>query len=67
HAHVLATAAREQNPLLDVIRAADRDAVPAAMAGILTARDVVLVKGSHSTGLEATAQLLAAATVGTHV
>ncbi|MFI5987456.1 UDP-N-acetylmuramoyl-tripeptide--D-alanyl-D-alanine ligase [Streptomyces sp. NPDC051555] len=66
HAHMLATAAREQNPLLDVIRAADRDAVPAAMAGALTARDIVLVKGSHSTGLEATAQLLATDTAGTH-
>ncbi|MFJ5635098.1 UDP-N-acetylmuramoyl-tripeptide--D-alanyl-D-alanine ligase [Streptomyces goshikiensis] len=66
HADVLATAAREQNPRLDVIRAADRDAVPAAVEGALTARDIVLVKGSHSTGLEATALLLAAGTVGDH-
>ncbi|MFD6464876.1 UDP-N-acetylmuramoyl-tripeptide--D-alanyl-D-alanine ligase [Streptomyces goshikiensis] len=66
HADVLATAAREQNPLLDVIRAADRDAVPAAVEGVLTARDIVLVKGSHSTGLEATALLLGAGTVGDH-
>ncbi|MFE4263337.1 UDP-N-acetylmuramoyl-tripeptide--D-alanyl-D-alanine ligase [Streptomyces sp. NPDC056883] len=66
HAHALATAAREQNPLLDVIRAIDRDAVPAAVAGVLTARDIVLVKGSHSTGLEATALLLANDTVGDH-
>ncbi|MEU3904151.1 UDP-N-acetylmuramoyl-tripeptide--D-alanyl-D-alanine ligase [Streptomyces goshikiensis] len=63
HAHELATAAARQNPDLVIIRATDRDAVPGALAGVLTAADIVLVKGSHSVGLEATALYLAADTV----
>ncbi|MFI1060461.1 UDP-N-acetylmuramoyl-tripeptide--D-alanyl-D-alanine ligase [Streptomyces spororaveus] len=62
HAAALAEAARLQNPHLHVIRVADRYAVPAALDGILTAEDIVLVKGSHSVGLEATALRLAADT-----
>ncbi|KOV54720.1 UDP-N-acetylmuramoyl-tripeptide--D-alanyl-D-alanine ligase [Streptomyces sp. AS58] len=62
HAQALADAARRQNPALTVIRTPDRDGVPGALADILHATDIVLVKASHSAGLETTALLLAAGT-----
>lgn len=64
HAEALAEAARRQNPDLTVIRTPDRDGVPGALAGVLDTEDIVLVKGSHSVGLEATALALAADTAG---
>ncbi|MFD3701132.1 UDP-N-acetylmuramoyl-tripeptide--D-alanyl-D-alanine ligase [Streptomyces sp. NPDC058646] len=62
HAEALAEAARRQNPDLQVICTPDRDSVPGTLAGVLGAEDIVLVKGSHSVGLEATALALTADT-----
>ncbi|MEW5542754.1 cyanophycin synthetase [Streptomyces cyaneofuscatus] len=62
HAEALAEAARRQNPDLQVICSPGRDSVPGTLAGVLGAEDIVLVKGSHSVGLEATALALTADT-----
>ncbi|MFJ3905674.1 UDP-N-acetylmuramoyl-tripeptide--D-alanyl-D-alanine ligase [Streptomyces sp. NPDC090025] len=58
-ADVLADAAHAANPALEVLRAADRDDALAVLRGLIRPGDVVLVKGSHSVGLEETAERLA--------
>lgn len=58
-AETVAEAARDRSPGLRVLRAADRDAALEVLRAELQAGDVVLVKGSHSVGLEKTAGLLA--------
>ncbi|MEU5215956.1 UDP-N-acetylmuramoyl-tripeptide--D-alanyl-D-alanine ligase [Streptomyces sp. NPDC020807] len=58
-ADVLAEAARTANPALEVLRAADRGEALTLTRGLVRPGDVVLVKGSHSVGLEETAERLA--------
>lgn len=58
HADLLADAARCHAPGLLVLRAENRDAALPLITGELRPDDVVLVKGSHSVGLEHTAALL---------
>ncbi|MFF1594181.1 UDP-N-acetylmuramoyl-tripeptide--D-alanyl-D-alanine ligase [Streptomyces sp. NPDC058286] len=58
HADALAAAARHHAPELMVLRAEDRTAVIALVEEKLLPGDIVLVKASHSVGLEETAALL---------
>ncbi|MFD7556418.1 UDP-N-acetylmuramoyl-tripeptide--D-alanyl-D-alanine ligase [Streptomyces sp. NPDC059835] len=58
-ADVLAEAAWTANPALEVLRVADREEALEVVRGLVRPGDVVLVKGSHSVGLEATAERLA--------
>ncbi|MCY0930982.1 UDP-N-acetylmuramoyl-tripeptide--D-alanyl-D-alanine ligase [Streptomyces sp. H27-H1] len=58
HADVLARSAQQHAPELRVLRAADREAALPLLQEELRPGDVVLVKGSHSVGLERTAALL---------
>ncbi|MBT2539779.1 UDP-N-acetylmuramoyl-tripeptide--D-alanyl-D-alanine ligase [Streptomyces sp. ISL-44] len=58
HADVLAGAAQRHAPELRVLRAGDRDAALPLLQEEVRPGDVVLVKGSHSVGLERTAALL---------
>jgi UDP-N-acetylmuramoyl-tripeptide--D-alanyl-D-alanine ligase len=58
-AQAMADAAQETSPGLTVVRAADRDHALALARDLIQPGDIVLVKGSHSVGLEHTAQRLA--------
>jgi len=58
NAAVLATAATEHGHQLRVLRAPDRDAALPLLEEELRPGDIVLIKGSHSVGLEETAELL---------
>ncbi|MEU3733709.1 UDP-N-acetylmuramoyl-tripeptide--D-alanyl-D-alanine ligase [Streptomyces sp. NPDC033538] len=58
-ARTMASAAQEGNPHMHVVNAGDRDHALALARGLIQPGDVVLVKGSHSVGLEHTAVCLA--------
>ncbi|MET9482001.1 UDP-N-acetylmuramoyl-tripeptide--D-alanyl-D-alanine ligase [Streptomyces sp. NPDC006638] len=60
-ARTLATAAHTANPRLRVTHAKDRDEALTLARALIRPEDIVLVKGSHSTGLEHTARSLAVA------
>ncbi|MEU8542992.1 hypothetical protein AB0C52_23905 [Streptomyces sp. NPDC048717] len=59
NAQAMADAAQEAGPGLAVLRAANRDHALALTRGLIQPGDIVLVKGSHSVGLERTAERLA--------
>lgn len=58
-AQAMADAARENNPSLTVVSASDRDHALTLARDLVRPGDIVLVKGSHSVGLEHTAERLA--------
>ncbi|GAA5216874.1 UDP-N-acetylmuramoyl-tripeptide--D-alanyl-D-alanine ligase [Streptomyces thinghirensis] len=58
-ARTMATAAQEGSPQMKVVNAGDRDHALALARELIQPGDVVLVKGSHSVGLEHTAVCLA--------
>ncbi|MFF0754611.1 UDP-N-acetylmuramoyl-tripeptide--D-alanyl-D-alanine ligase [Streptomyces sp. NPDC004267] len=58
-AQAMADAAQENNPNLTVVRATDRDHALTLTRDLIQPGDIVLVKGSHSVGLEHTAERLA--------
>ncbi|MBT2511548.1 UDP-N-acetylmuramoyl-tripeptide--D-alanyl-D-alanine ligase [Streptomyces sp. ISL-98] len=58
-ARTMAAAAQEDNPQLKVVDACDRDHALTLARDLVQPGDIVLVKGSHSVGLEHTAVCLA--------
>ncbi|CAL9652943.1 UDP-N-acetylmuramoyl-tripeptide--D-alanyl-D-alanine ligase [Streptomyces sp. enrichment culture] len=58
-ARAMADAAQQDNPQLKVVEARDRDHALALASELIQPGDLVLVKGSHSVGLEHTAARLA--------
>ncbi|GAA2271855.1 UDP-N-acetylmuramoyl-tripeptide--D-alanyl-D-alanine ligase [Streptomyces atrovirens] len=58
-AQTMADAAQQDNPQLKVMRAPDRDHALTLAGELIQPGDIVLVKGSHSVGLEHTAERLA--------
>ncbi|GHE10997.1 glutamate ligase domain-containing protein [Streptomyces alanosinicus] len=58
-AQAMADAAQENNPSLKVVSARDRDHALTVARDLTEPGDIVLVKGSHSVGLEHTAERLA--------
>ncbi|MCJ0875247.1 UDP-N-acetylmuramoyl-tripeptide--D-alanyl-D-alanine ligase [Streptomyces sp. AP-93] len=58
-AQAMAEAAQESNPRLQVVSASDRDHALTLARDLIEPGDIVLVKGSHSVGLEHTAVRLA--------
>ncbi len=58
-AQTMADAAQQDNPKLKVVGAPDRDHALILARELIQPGDIVLVKGSHSVGLEHTAERLA--------
>lgn len=58
-AQAMAEAAQEDDPRLQVVSASDRDHALTLARDLIEPGDIVLVKGSHSVGLERTAVCLA--------
>jgi UDP-N-acetylmuramoyl-tripeptide--D-alanyl-D-alanine ligase len=58
-AQAMAAAAQQDNPQLKVVGARDRDHALTLAGDLIQPGDIVLVKGSHSVGLEHTAERLA--------